>query len=475
MAIIPVISGGGSGTRLWPLSRRCRPKQFLHWAGGPSLFQQAVLRCRQPAFDPRPIIVGARQHRFLIAEQLTAVGTAADILLEPTGRDSCAAIAAASLHALSRSPDALVLAMACDHRIPDAAAFGRVAAAAATLAEAGRIVTFGVRPERAETGYGYIAPGRCLGAGLEVEQFVEKPDAAEAARFVAEGWLWNSGNFLFRARTFLAELERLAPRLLAAVERAYRGARADLGFLRLDEAAFAGAPALAVDRAVLERTGRAAVVPVAYRWDDFGDWAAVARGLASDRHGNAIAGEARVVGGRNNLVHSADRLTALVGVDDMVVVSTRDCLLVVPRERAQEVAGLVERLRREGRPQADESHQVFRPWGSYERLDAGDGYQVKQIAVRPGGTLSLQSHMRRAEHWVVVAGRVEATVGRTTRMLGPGQSADVPPATRHRLANRGNRMALIIEVQTGSYLGEDDILRHDDAYGRVEGSEHDRA
>ncbi len=466
MTVIPLILSGGSGTRLWPLSRASKPKQFLGFGAEHSLFQDTALRCRGPIFDERPIVVGAHGHRFLLAEDLQEIGIPADILLEPVARNSCAAIAAGCLQALTRSPDALVLALAADHHIPDAAAFAAAVEAALPDAQAGRLVTFGIRPDRPVTSYGYILPGERLETAQAVARFVEKPDALQAARYLAEGYLWNSGNFLFSAAAFLAELEKLAPEVFAAVSQAHGRAHADLDFLRLDEAAFSAAPAIAVDYAVMERTGRAAVLAVDYAWSDVGSWDAVAAILPRDAAGNATVGAAVVVDGEDNIVHSMDRLTTLSGVSGMVVVSTRDSLLVMPKSRAEEVKGLVARLQEEGRSEAVEALRIFRPWGNYERLDMDEGYQVKRIVVKPGGVLSLQKHRHRAEHWVVVRGEAEVTIDGGVRALLPGQSVHVPLGAVHRLANRGDEPVVLIEVQTGDYLGEDDIVRLEDVYNR---------
>lgn len=465
MTVVPIILSGGSGTRLWPLSRASKPKQFLSFGGELSLFQEAVLRCRGEIFDARPIVVGADSHRFLLAEDLLHVGVAADILLEPVARNSCAAIAAGCLHALKRSAAATVLVLAADHHIPDRQAFAAAVAEGLADARAGYMLTFGIRPDRPATSYGYILPGGRLEKAAAVARFVEKPAPGEASRCLAEGWLWNSGNFLFRADVFLSELERLEPDLLAAVRAAHDAAGADLDFLRLG-AAFAGARPVSIDYAVMERTPAAAVLAVGYAWSDVGSWDAVAGLLPRDGAGNTLVGDAVVVGGGGNIVHSADRLAALVGVDDLVVVSTRDGLLVASRSRAQEVKPLVERLMAQGRPEAVEGLQVFRPWGNYERLDRGAGYQVKRITVLPGGELSLQRHRHRAEHWVVVQGSAEVVIGGVTRTVGPNQSIYVPLGAAHRLANRGTGPLVLIEVQTGSYLGEDDIERFEDVYGR---------
>lgn len=466
MPVIPVVLSGGSGTRLWPLSRAARPKQFLRLGGEHSLFQDTILRCRTGLFDPRPIIVGAAGHRFLLADDLRGIGVAADIVLEPAPRDSCAAIAAGCLQALKRSADAVVLVLAADHHIPDRQAFAAAVARGLADAEDGHLLTFGIRPERPATSHGYILPGRRLRNAAAVTSFVEKPGPEAARRGVAAGYLWNSGNFLFRAEAFLRELERLEPALLAAVRAAHAAATADLGFLRLGDA-FAEARSIAVDYAVMERTAAAAVLAVDYAWSDVGSWNAVAAILPRGPSGNAVVGDATVIGGRGNVVHSADRLTALIGVDDLVVVSTRDSLLVAAKSRAEEVKPLVARLQAAGRSDAVEGLQIFHPWGNDERLDFGDGYQVRRITVLPGGVLSLQKH--RARHWVVVRGQAEVTIDGGVCMLLPGQSVVVPPGATHRLANRGSEPVVLIEVQTGGCLGEDGAARLDDIHDRHEG------
>lgn len=466
MQVIPLILSGGSGTRLWPLSRASKPKQFLSFGAERSLFQETALRCSGGLFDPRPIVVGADGHRFLLAEDLMRAGISADILLEPAARNSCAAIAAGCLQAQKRSPDAMVLVLAADHHIPDAQAFAAAVSRGLEDARAGRLVTFGIRPDRPATSYGYILPGKRMNEAHAVERFVEKPGDEQARQYLAEGYLWNSGNFLFSAAAFLDELKRLAPEICEAVSQAHEQARADLDFLRLDEKAFSRAPSIAVDYAVMEKTDRAAVLPVDYGWSDIGSWDAVASILPADENGNAVVGAAVIVDAANNLVHSTDRLTTLVGVRDMVVVSTRDGLLVLPKSRAEDVKGLVAHLRQEGRSEAVEALQIFRPWGNYERLDMADGYQVKRIVVAPGGVLSLQKHRHRAEHWIVVRGEAEVTIDADIRTLLPGQSVHVPLGAVHRLANRGQEPVVMIEVQTGDYLGEDDIIRLEDVYNR---------
>lgn len=469
--IIPVILSGGAGTRLWPLSRAARPKQFLSF-GAPkdgrvlSLFQQAVLRCRTRPFHPRPVVVGADEHRFLLAHDLASIKTEADILLEPEPRNTCAAIAAGCLQALARDPQALVAILAADHHIGDISAFVAAFSDAATDADDGRLVTFGIQPDRAASGFGYILPGDRLHRAHSVERFIEKPPQQEAERLLDEGWLWNSGNFLFRAAVFLDELARMEPEILEAVDNAHRKAKRDLGFLRLDAASFSAAPAKQVDHAVMERTRRAAVLPVTHHWADIGTWEGVEILMPKDETGNRISGDAVLIAADGNLVHSPDRLATLIGVSDMVVVSTRDCLLVMPKSHAGKISHLVAHLEAMGRTEAVETTRTFRPWGDYESIDRGDAYQVKRTVVAPGGVLSLQKHAHRAEHWIVVSGQAEVTIGNRTRRLVAGQSAYVPLGAIHRLANHGTQPLVLIEVQTGDYLGEDDIVRLEDIYNR---------
>lgn len=466
MSITPLILSGGSGTRLWPLSRASKPKQFLSFGRDRSLFQDTVLRCGSDFFDRRPIVVGADAHRFLLAEDLLEIGVKADILLEPAARNSCAAIAAGCLEALKRSPDSLVLVLAADHHIPDPDAFGEAVVAASSAAKAGFLVTFGVHPDRPATGYGYIQTGDIAdGPCVRVRAFVEKPAEAVAREYVEAGFLWNSGNFLFRAATFLDELGKLQPEILEAVRESHVEAGRDLDFLRLGPA-FARAPSISVDYAVMEKTDKAAVLPVNYSWSDVGSWDSVSQVIERDAHDNAVIGDAAIIDSRDSLVHSHGRLTALIGLESVVVISTRDSLLVASKERAGDVKDLVARLREDGRAEAAEALQIFRPWGNYERLDMDTGYQVKRIVVKSGGILSLQKHKHRAEHWVVVKGEAEVTIGTDVRVVKANESVYLPLGVVHRLANRGKEPVVLIEVQTGDYLGEDDIIRLEDVYNR---------
>ncbi|NNE21665.1 MAG: mannose-1-phosphate guanylyltransferase/mannose-6-phosphate isomerase [Rhizobiales bacterium] len=451
---------------MWPVSRSSRPKQFLKFGTEHSLLQNTLLRCQAELFDDRPIIVGAKGHRFLIAQDLQEIGMSSDIVLEPVARSSCAAIAVACLQAERRAQEAIVLVLAADHHIPERGAFVRAVEVSLDDVAGGNLMTFGITPDHPATGYGYILPGERLVAGHRIDRFIEKPDRVQAEELVASGYLWNSGNFLFRADAFLAELQRRQPDVLAAVSAALDKARTDLDFLRLDEEAFCTSPRVAVDNAIFERTEKAGVLPVDYDWSDIGSWDELTKVLPADANENVTVGDAAIVDGRRNVVHSDGKLTALLGVDDLAVISTRDVVLVTARSRAQDVRSLVGTLTASGRSEANEAMQIFRPWGNYERLESTQGYQVKRITVNPGGVLSLQSHQHRAEHWVVVDGCAEATIEDAVCTLEANQSIYVPAGSRHRLANRGNDPLVLIEVQTGTYLGEDDITRFDDVYGR---------
>jgi mannose-1-phosphate guanylyltransferase / mannose-6-phosphate isomerase len=466
--IVPVLLAGGSGTRLWPVSRDTMPKQFLPLVGERSTFQQALLRVRDPDLFAAPIVMTAADFRFFVRRQAEEIGLGATIVLEPERRDSGPAIAAGAALAQARDPDAVVLALAADHVILDDDLFHAACRAGRDAALAGRIVTFGIRPTEPRTSYGYIRPGAELGIdGVRaVDAFVEKPDAATAAEYVARGYLWNSGNFLFRADLLLAELRSYEPDMAAAVEAAVAGATTDLGFLRLERDAFAAAPQKSIDYAVMERTTHAAVVEGRFRWSDIGSWDAVFAVTPRDARGNALRGPAVAMESDNCLVHAEGRLTAVLGAKDLVVVTTPDAVLVLPRARAEDVKRLVAALKGQGHVEATNHRRVYRPWGYYEGVDSGERFQVKRIVVTPGGRLSLQKHAHRAEHWVVVRGAAAVSVGNEERTVHENESIYIPIGASHRLGNEGKIPLELIEVQTGSYLGEDDILRMDDIYGR---------
>ena len=468
--IYPVILSGGSGTRLWPMSRSLYPKQLLALFGDTSLLQQTVWRVAgQPGFAP-PLIVANEEHRFIIAEQLREIRVeAAGLLLEPIGRNTAPAAAVAALRIAERDPEGFVLVMPSDHAIADPQAFHQAVGRAAAAAKAGLLVTFGITPDRAETGYGYIAAGKPIAAcdgAFSVARFVEKPQQPDAERYVAAGdYFWNSGIFLFPAAVYLAELERLRPDMLAACKEALTKAKSDADFIRLDKAAFAACPADSIDYAVMEHTGSAAIVPVGMGWSDLGSWDALWEMSAKDERGNALAGNVVAEDTANCYLRSENGLVAAIGVEDLVVVATDDAVMVAPRNRTQEVKTLVGRLLKEGHDQADALPTVHRPWGTYRSIHNGDRVQVKHITVKPGAKLSLQMHHHRAEHWVVVQGTAKIVRGNEELVLTEDQSTYIPLGTAHRLENPGKIPLHVIEVQSGSYLGEDDIVRFEDSYG----------
>ena len=466
--IVPLVLAGGAGTRLWPVSRDAMPKQFLPLVGEKSTYQQALMRVSGELFAP-PIVMTSDAFRFFARRQAEEIGVDATVVLEPIRRDSGPAIAAGAALARSRDPDAIVLAIAADHVILDTDLFHDACRAGRDAAAQGHIVTFGIRPTAPKTSYGYIRCGEALGiAGVSrVAAFVEKPDAATAASYVAQGFLWNSGNFLFRADALLAELARFEPTMAQAVEAAVADAADDLGFVRLDETAFGQATQKSIDYAVMEKTTHAAVVEGRFRWSDIGSWDAVFDVASRDAGGNAASGPVLAIDAKGCIVHAEGRLTAVLGVEDLIVVTTPDAVLVLPRARAEDVKTLVAELKRKGRVEAKEHRRVHRPWGYYESVDGGERFQVKRIVVAPGGKLSLQKHHHRAEHWVVVRGTAEVTVGDEVRVVHENESIYIPIGSVHRLANPGRIGLELIEVQTGSYLGEDDIIRLDDVYRRT--------
>ena len=469
--IVPVILSGGSGTRLWPLSREQYPKQLLPLVNDRTMIQDTALRLVGLADVGAPIVVCNEQQRFMVAEQLRLVGIRPRaILLEPVGRNTAPAVALAALVGSGGTePDgeSLLLVLPADHVIRDVAAFQAAVVKALPAARAGQLVTFGVVPTHAETGYGYIRKGTGPGPVVPVAEFVEKPDAARAARFVASGeYLWNSGMFLFSARRYLEELARHAPAMAAACAEAMAGATGDLDFTRLPAELFARCPSGSIDYAVMEKTDAAAVVPLGAGWSDVGSWASLKDALQGNERNNVEHGDVVAVDSDNCLLLSSSRLVATVGLKDHVVVETKDAVMVAPRDRVQDVKLLVNRLKELGRGEALAHREVFRPWGSYDSVDQGEGFQVKRLTVRPGASMSVQMHHHRAEHWIVVSGTARITRGDEVFLLSENESTYIPIGTRHRIENPGRVTLHMIEVQSGSYLGEDDIVRFEDVYGR---------
>jgi mannose-1-phosphate guanylyltransferase/mannose-6-phosphate isomerase len=468
--IIPVILSGGSGTRLWPVSRKSFPKQFWPLISERTMLAETALRAASAKFAS-PIIVTNQDHRFVVAEQLRDAGVRnAQILLEPVGRNSAPAITAAALLAAESDPEAILWIMPADASITDLAALETAVTAATAAAQAGYFVTFGMQPTAAETGYGYIAQGAPLAelAGVfTLDRFIEKPNAATAAQLLADGGnLWNSGMFMFRTDILLNEMERLAPAVLEAVRAAMQTRVTDLDFIRLGTAAFEQAPDISIDYAIAEKAEKAVVVPAAIGWSDVGSWSALAEIAPKDENGNFALGDVVMEDTHNSYARSDGILTALLGVRDLVVVTTQDAVLVAHKDQAQEVKKIVERLKKAGRAEADTHNRTYRPWGFYERLILGDRFQVKRIVVWPGQKLSLQKHFHRAEHWVVVAGCASVTCDAEIRLVHENESIYLPLGTVHRMENPGKIPLTVIEVQTGTYLGEDDIVRFEDTYGR---------
>lgn len=467
--LLPVIMAGGSGSRLWPLSRHLNPKQFLALASDQLTMLQATIRRLDSLEVAAPRLICNEEHRFLAAEQLRQLGLEdAEILLEPVGRNTAPAIALAALQATQQGDDPLLLVMAADHLIQNEKAFHTAVGAALPLAEAGSLVTFGIVPTHAETGYGYIERGDELGGGYTVKRFVEKPDSATARDYVGTGnYFWNSGMFVFRASRYLAELERYRPDILEACRQALATSTRDLYFTRIDTEAFAACPAESVDYAVMEHTHGAAVVPLDAGWSDIGSWSALWEVGSKNAAGNLFRGDVLEVATRNTYVHAENRLVATVGVDDLVVVETKDAVLVAHRDHVQDVKLIVERLKQAGRYEHASHREVYRPWGVYDSIDNGHRYQVKRITVKPGAKLSVQMHHHRAEHWIVVSGTARVTNGDRTYMVTENQSTYIPIGEVHALENPGVIPLELIEVQSGSYLGEDDIVRFEDKYGRA--------
>ncbi|WP_100634486.1 mannose-1-phosphate guanylyltransferase/mannose-6-phosphate isomerase [Pseudomonas qingdaonensis] len=468
--LLPVIMAGGSGSRLWPLSRQLNPKQFLPMVDQNQSMLQATIERLQGLDAQAPRLICNEQHRFLAAEQLRQIGLEqANILLEPMGRNTAPAIALAALQAIEEGQDPLLLVLAADHLIQDVPAFHASIEAAMVLATAGKLVTFGIVPAYPETGYGYIQKGEVLGSeGFKVNRFVEKPDLSTAQHYVASGdYFWNSGMFMFRASRYLAELEAFQPDILKACQQALAGAEQDLYFTRIDVKAFSECPDDSIDYAVMEKTADAAMVPLDAGWSDIGSWSALWDVSEKDINGNVLKGDVLQHATRHSYVHAEHRLVTTVGVEDLVIVETKDAVLVAHKSHVQDVKKIVEQLKQDQRHEHANHREVYRPWGVYDSIDSGHRYQVKRITVKPGAKLSVQMHHHRAEHWIVVSGTASVTNGDKTYLVTENQSTYIPIGQVHALENPGVIPLELIEVQSGTYLGEDDIVRFEDKYGRV--------
>ena len=466
--ILPVVMCGGSGTRMWPESRESLPKQFIPLLDTLSTFQTTMLSLAAPGFE-RPVVLTNVEYRFLVAEQLARIGMEAEIVLEPVRRDSALAVAVAAELAFVRGPGTIVGIFAADHMVRRPEALVALCMEGAAAAADGHIVALGVQPDYPATGYGYIQPGDAVGAAPGVRRvlaFVEKPREEQARAYIAEGYLWNSGNILFRADVMKEELLAFQPDVAVAAAEAVAASALDLQFRVLDEKALAAAPRTSIDYAVMERTRRAVVLRADIGWSDVGAWSTVMDLSARDDAGNCILGDGIIMGANNVLVRSPERLTAVIGVSDVIVVATQDATLVLNAAQADKVKDLVAELKARGRKEAVEHKRVYRPWGYYQSMDLGSRYQVKRIMVRPNGRLSSQKHFHRAEHWVVVRGTAEVTIDGQVKALHENESIFLPMGSVHRLANPGKIELELIEVQTGSYFGEDDIVRFDDEYNR---------
>ena len=468
MKVIPVILCGGAGTRLWPLSRELYPKQLLALVDEFSLLQNTVTRCAGHPDVTDPVLVCNEEHRFLVAEQLREIGVSpSKIILEPEGRNTAPAVALAAHEVLKQDDDAVLVILPSDHVIREPEVFLGVLSQAIELAKTDALVTFGVVPDKAETGYGYIRKGLAVEEAFKVDTFVEKPDVATANEFFRSGeYYWNSGMFVFKASAYLRELEQQKPEIAKAMATATQKASRDLDFTRVDADAFKASPSDSIDYAVMEHTTQAMVVPLDAGWSDIGSWDALWEISAKDTNNNTLVGDVVVNGVENSYVWSENRLVSVIGLNDVVVVETADAVMVAALDQAQDVKAVVKRLKDEEREERTFHRKVYRPWGYYEGLDAGPAFQVKRLGVNPGASLSLQLHHHRAEHWVVVNGVATVTIGEKVFTLNNNESCYIPAETKHRLQNLTEEPLEIVEVQSGAYLGEDDIVRFDDSYGR---------
>jgi mannose-1-phosphate guanylyltransferase/mannose-6-phosphate isomerase len=466
--LVPVVLSGGAGTRLWPLSRELHPKQLLPLIGHHTMLQETVLRLEGLDAKP-PIVVSNEAHRFLVAEQLREIGcTPNALVLEPKGRNTAPAVALAAHAALAADEgDPMLLVLPADHLIRNVPAFHAAVEVAAAAARSGALAAFGIVPQSPETGYGYIRRGRREAEFFRIAQFVEKPELERARSYVESGdYYWNSGMFLFRARRYLEELEKYAPDIASVVRTSFASATRDLDFTRIDAGTFAACRSESIDYAVMEKTEDAIVVPLDAGWSDVGSWSSLHHACEHDEHGNTVRGDVILENTQDSYIYSESRLVATVGLRDYVVVETKDAVLVAPKSQAPDVKKLVERLRADRRYEHALHREVFRPWGSYDSIDVGQRFEVKRLAIKPGGILSLQMHHHRAEHWVVVSGTARVTRGEETFLLEENQSTYIPVGVQHRIENPGRIPLHIIEVRSGGYLGEDDIVRIDDRYGR---------
>lgn len=478
--IVPVILSGGVGSRLWPLSREFFPKQLMPIMGGElSLFQKTLLRIAQIPEVAPPIVICNESHRFMIAAQMQSVNLShSAIILEPVGRNTCPAITVAALEAVKDGADPVLLVIPADHLIDNAELFTSAVQTGKDLAYSGSIITFGIVPDRPETGYGYIRKGACHegstpgenseNGAFTVCEFTEKPEYEKACSYVeSKEYFWNSGMFMFRPSVYLRELATFSPQVLESCREAYDKSRRDLDFIRLEEKSFSACPSISVDYAVLEKTSRAVVIPIDVGWNDVGSWLSLHDACGKDENRNVVNGDVILEDVHNCYIHSENRLVAALGIENQIIIETKDAILVSAIDRSQDVKLIVNKLKKELRDEAVTHSRTYRPWGSYENVDTGDRFKVKRITVNPGASLSLQMHYHRAEHWIVVRGTARIIKGEEVFLLNEDQSTYIPWGTQHRLENPGKIPLELVEVQSGSYLGEDDICRFDDIYGRV--------